>query len=193
MITATVLGAAALIATISDPGNGPAAAQEQPAPAATGGIAFRIASANAGIVDSGALKGRPYGVFFGFTHCPEICPITLFGMSKALKALGPGIKDFRLFFVTVDPERDIAAILREYMANFDPRIEALVPSPAELARLAHALNATYRKEPMPDGGYAMSHPVEVYLVNREGKLVNNTFFGDYPKQRLALLRSLIEE
>ncbi len=101
---------------------------------------FRLASANGGVVDSQDLAGKPYAVFFGFTRCPEVCPTTMAEMSAALTELGDEGKDLRVFFVTVDPERDTAEFLKDYLSSFDPRIEALVPTAEELAaRLDHLL------------------------------------------------------
>jgi protein SCO1/2 len=188
----TVLGTAAVLATLSlHHGLKSQTLEDKPSEAATIGVSFRLASSNGGTIDSETLKGTPYGLFFGFTHCPEICPTTLYEMSKALKELGPEAKDFRVFFVTVDPERDTAAKLKDYLGNFDPRIEALVPTAGQLSQIAKAFNAVYEKVPTSDGSYTMGHTVTVYLVNRDGKLVDETFFGDYPEQRLAKLRKLI--
>ncbi len=109
------------------------------------GAPFKLASSNGGVVDSESLKGKPYGMFFGFTHCPEVCPTTLYDMSTAYKDLGDQAKDFRLLFVTVDPERDTLPVVKDYLSNFDPRIEGLVPTTDELPGLAKAFHIYYKK------------------------------------------------
>ena len=152
---------------------------------------FRLASSNGGVVDSEELKGKPYGVFFGFTHCPEVCPTTLYQMTKALTAIDDGGKDFRLFFITVDPERDTAAMLKDYLSNFDPRIEALVPTPGELTKVAKEFRAIYEKVPGSDGEYTMNHTATVYLMNCEGKLLSTISYDETPGDRIAKLGQLL--
>jgi protein SCO1/2 len=152
---------------------------------------FRLASANGGVVDRGDLAGKPYGIFFGFSHCPDVCPTTMYEMSKALKELGDEAKDFRLFFVTVDPERDTAAKLKDYLANFDPRIEALVPAPDELPEIAKAFRIVYEKVPTSDGGYTMNHSAGILLFARDGRFKSTIAFDEAPENRIAKLRNLL--
>lgn len=152
---------------------------------------FKLASANGGIVDSEELRGHPYGVFFGFTHCPEVCPTTLYEMSETLKQMGDEAKDFRLFFITVDPERDTAALLKDYVGNFDPRMEGLVPTPEELKAVAKSFRAYYDKQPTSDGSYTMSHTAMIYLMDRDGQFVTVIPYGDTPEGRLDKMRKLL--
>jgi protein SCO1/2 len=153
---------------------------------------FRLAAAKGGMVDSADLLGKPYGVFFGYTHCPEVCPTTMFEMSKALTTLGDEAKDFRLFFITVDPERDTAQMLKDYLSNFDPRMEALVPSMTELPIAAKAFRAIYNKVPTSDGSYTMDHTATVFLMGRDGKLFGTIRYGEKPDDRAAKLRRLMK-
>jgi protein SCO1 len=153
---------------------------------------FALASSKGGTVNSSDLVGQPYGVFFGFTHCPEVCPTTMYEMSKTLKELGGQAKDFRLFFITVDPERDTAAKLADYLANFDPRIEALVPSMEQLPQVAKAFRAFYAKVPTSDGGYTMDHTATLYLMGRDGRFAGTIAFGEKPEVRLEKLRKLLK-
>lgn len=151
---------------------------------------FRLASARGGTVDSADLLGKPYGVFFGYTHCPEVCPTTMYEMSKALTTVGGEAKDFRLFFITVDPERDTAPVLADYLANFDPRMEALVPTMEELPAIAQKFRAIYQKVPTSDGSYTMDHTATVFLMGRDGKLVSTVGYNESPENRVAKLRKL---
>jgi len=164
---------------------------QQIAAVADVGGPFRLASVKGGVVDSKDLAGKPFGVFFGFTHCPEVCPTTMYEMSAALAKLGDEARDFRLFFITVDPERDTADFLKDYLANFDPRIEALVPTPEELAKIARDYRAFYAKVNTSDGGYTMDHTATVYLMDRQGKLASTLYFGEAEEPRLKKLRSLL--
>ncbi|MFT3987666.1 SCO family protein [Aestuariivirga sp.] len=152
---------------------------------------FRLASSRGGDVDSKDLHGKPYGIFFGFTHCPEVCPTTLYEMSHVLGVLGSDAKDFRLFFVTVDPERDTAPILKDYLSNFDPRIEALVPTPEQLPRIARDFRIFYQKVPDSDGGYTMDHTATLFLMGRDGKLVSTIAYGEEEQSRITKIRKLM--
>jgi protein SCO1/2 len=181
------LGVAAILAAILLYGYGAKA----PDGASVVGGPFKLASANGRIVDTEALKGHPYGVFFGFTHCPEVCPTTLYDMAATLAQLGDEAKDFRLYFITVDPERDTVAVLKDYVGNFDPRIEALVPTPEELKQVAQSFRAYYDREPTSDGSYTMNHTAMVYLMDRDGKFAGIVSYGEKPEMRLDKLRKLL--
>jgi protein SCO1/2 len=152
---------------------------------------FRLASSKGGVVDSRDLKGKPYAMFFGFTHCPEVCPTTLYEMSTALAGLGDTAADFRVFFVTVDPERDTVEKMRDYIANFDPRMEALVPTPDELQKIAKDFRVYFAKVPTSDGSYTMDHTATVYLMNAEGRLASTIAYGEKAETREAKLRKLL--
>jgi protein SCO1/2 len=152
---------------------------------------FRLVSSNGGVVDSADLAGKPYGVFFGFTHCPEVCPTTLYEMSSALKELGDGAEEFRLFFITVDPERDTPAFIKDYLANFDPRIEGLVPALDQLPQVAKKFRAFYEKVPTSDGEYTMNHTATVYLMDRQGRLASTLGFNETKEMRMTKLRKVV--
>lgn len=164
-----------------------------PSPPATSQIGgpFRLASSNGGVVDSEDLAGKPYGVFFGFTHCPEVCPTTLYEVSSALTELGDEAKEFRLFFITVDPERDTPDFVQNYLANFDPRIEGLVPTMDELPGVAKSFRAFYEKVPTSDGEYTMNHTATVYLMDRQGQFAGTLGFDEASEMRITKLRKLV--
>lgn len=152
---------------------------------------FVLASSKGGTLDSASLAGHPYAVFFGYTHCPEVCPTTLYEMSSTLDRLGAAAKDFRVFFITVDPERDTAALLADYLSNFDPRIEGLVPTPAELQSLASNFRIYYARQPDSSGGYTMDHTAMVFLMGADGKFSGTIAFGEAAEMREAKLRRLL--
>lgn len=155
------------------------------------GAPFKLASSQGGEVDSATLKGKPYGIFFGFTHCPEVCPTTMSDMTETLKQLGDEGKDFRLFFITVDPERDSTATLKDYISNFDPRISALVPTLAELPALAKAFRIIYEKVPTSDGSYTMNHTASILLYDKQGEFFGTIAYGEKPEVRVQKLKRLI--
>jgi len=117
------------------------------------------------------LKGKPSLIFFGFTHCPDICPTTLFEVSEILGALGEEAARVNALFVTVDPERDDAAQLKLYLSSFHPVLRGLTGSPENIAAMLKAYRVYSRKVPLKDGGYTMDHTALVYLLDREGRFV----------------------
>lgn len=163
------------------------------APAVTIGGPFKLAATSGETVDSAALKGHPFAVFFGFTHCPEVCPTTLYEMSNALGKLGDDAKDFKVFFITVDPECDTTDFMRSYLTSFDPRIIGLRPTPEELAQVAKSYRVFYERVATSDGDYTMNHTALVYLMDRQGKFVGTLDYEENPDTRLVKLRRLLKE
>ena len=155
------------------------------------GAPFKLSSTKGGEVDSASLKGKPYGLFFGFTHCPEVCPTTLNDMSVAMKELGEPAKNFRLFFVTVDPDRDTQDVMRDYISNFDPRIEGLVPTDQELVKVTHDFHIYYKKVATSDGGYTMDHTATLFLFGADGKLKSTVSFDEDKDARMEKLKNLL--
>jgi protein SCO1/2 len=142
-----------------------------PQAAAIGGP-FRLTDQNGATVSDQDFKGRPFLVFFGFTHCPEICPTTLFEVSEILRKLGPDAERVRAVFITVDPERDTPGALKEYLSSFDPRLSALTGDPAAIAAVAKAYRVYVKKVPLDEGDYTMDHTAIVYLMDKEGRFVS---------------------
>ena len=157
------------------------------------GAPFKLVAAREGkILDSKDLIGSPYGLFFGYTHCPEVCPTTISDMSAALAELGDKAKDFRLFFITIDPERDTAVAMNDYLSNFDSRIEALVPTPEELPKLAKDFHVFYESIPSEDGNYTMNHTALVFLFNAKGNFSSTIAYDETKANRLAKLQKLLD-
>src|SRR5882672_8702161 len=109
-----------------------------PAPIAVSAVGgpFKLVDQNAKPITDQDFKGEPFLVFFGFTHCPDVCPTTLFEVSEIFRALGPDADRVRAIFFTVDPERDTPASLKEYMSSFDPRLSGLTGSLEDTAAVA---------------------------------------------------------
>src|SRR5437016_8155863 len=119
-------------------------------PAAIGG-AFRLTDQNGKAVTEQDLKGRPFLVFFGFTHCPDVCPTTLFDVSEVLRALGPDVDRTRALFITVDPERDTPRVMKDYLSSFGPHLSGLTGDHADIAAVAKAYRVYFKKVPQEDG------------------------------------------
>jgi protein SCO1/2 len=150
--------------------SGPMSAPSSPQTAAIGGP-FRLTDQNGGTVTEQDFKGAPFLVFFGFTHCPEICPTTLFEVSEILRKLGPDAARVRVAFVTVDPERDTPAALKDYLSSFDPHMLGLTGDPAAIAAVAKAYRVYYKKVPL-EHDYTMDHTAIVYLMDKDGRFVS---------------------
>ncbi len=118
------------------------------------------------------LRRRPFAVVFGFTHCPDVCPTTLLHLKTLLDDLGPVAKAFPVLLVTVDPERDTAAVLAPYVTSIDERIVGLTGSAIEIEAAAHAFNAFYEKQAPVNGRYSVDHTTRVYLMDAFGLLAD---------------------
>ncbi|MFO1114271.1 MAG: SCO family protein [Beijerinckiaceae bacterium] len=152
---------------------------------------FRLKSHIGETIDSVALKGHPYAVFFGFAGCPEVCPTTMLDMQRLLDRMGPPAQNFRVYFVSVDPERDTPEMLRYFLASFAPYIVGLTGTPAEIAGMAKSFGAYYRKVPTTGGDYTMDHSAFVYLMDATGNYVESIGYQEPEDRALAKLRALL--
>jgi protein SCO1/2 len=133
-------------------------------------------------------KGQPFLVFFGFTHCPDICPTTLFEVSEVLEALGPDAKRVSALFVTVDPERDRPEKMKDYLSSFNPRLRGLSGDTAAIAAMEKTFRVYAKKIPLQDGDYTMDHSAIVYLMDKDGRFVAPFNLKRKPEEAAADLR-----
>jgi protein SCO1/2 len=161
-----------------------------PQPSAIGGP-FRLVDQSGNAVTQEDLKGKPSLIFFGFTHCPDICPTALFDMSQVYKALGRDGDRVAAFFVTVDPERDTPDVLKEYLSSFDPRLRGLTGDPASVAAMEKAYRVYSKKVPLEAGGYTMDHTALVYLMDKQGRFVAPFNLKRKPDESAAELRRFL--
>ena len=140
------------------------------APAAIGGP-FQMTDQTGRPVTEKSLQGRPTLILLGFTHCPDICPKSLFEISEVLRAMGNEADRVNAYFVSVDPERDNSAALKDYLSSFDPHLKGLTGDSDAVAKMLSAFRVYARKVPLKDGDYTMDHTALVYLMDRDGKFV----------------------
>jgi protein SCO1/2 len=148
---------------------GPGGRTIVPTASAVGGP-FELVDQNGKTVTQQDLRGKPFLVFFGFTHCPDVCPTTLFEVSEVLRALGPDADRVGALFVTVDPERDTPDKLKDYLSSFDPHLRGLTGDQTAVAAMLKAYRVYARKVPQDDG-YTMDHYAGIYLMDKNGQFV----------------------
>lgn len=114
-------------------------------------------------------RGKAVVLFFGFTHCPDVCPTTLAEVAGAVKELGPDAKRVQVLFVTVDPERDTPELLRRYVTAFDPSFLGLYGDAAATQRTAKEFKVYYEKRKSGES-YSMDHSAQTYVLDPRGRL-----------------------
>jgi protein SCO1/2 len=137
------------------------------------------------------LMGRPSMVFFGFTHCPDVCPTTLSDITGWLEALGADAERLNVAFITVDPARDTAAAMAEYVGYFHPAIRGWTGPEEQIARAAEGFRVTYERVPTEGGDYTMNHTASVFLFDTAGRFVSTIDYHEprdfaVPKIRRAM-------
>lgn len=164
---------------------------QQSSPTVQIGGPFELATHDGGTLSDQDLVGQPFAVFFGFTHCPDVCPTTLWEMSEALKELGPDAEKLKVLFISVDPARDTPEFLASYLQSFDPRIVGLTGSEEEIAEVGTAYRAYWEKVPTEGGDYTMNHTASVYLMDAKGRFFGTIAYGEQQSIRMEKLRKLL--
>ena len=150
----------------------------------TFGGPFTLTGSDGKPFSSAKLNGKPYAIFFGFTHCPDVCPVTLQRLAR-LRQQAPD-HPFEILFVTVDPERDGPAEVGKYAELFNTPIIGLTGSPAQIVQMKRQFGIYSKKSPLPGGDYTVDHTSTVLLFDGKGHFVATIA----PKNRTVLrLRS----
>ncbi|MEO8746805.1 MAG: SCO family protein, partial [Rhodanobacter sp.] len=114
--------------------------------------------------------GKVVLLYFGYTHCPDVCPLTLANLHAVMQRLGPLASGAQILFVSVDPSRDTPKILHSYVTAFDPHIVGLTGSPRAIERLTKDYRAAFSREPsQANGEYEVTHSAGIYIFDRQGK------------------------
>ncbi len=132
-------------------------------------------------------RGKVVTVFFGFTHCPDVCPTTLGEMAMVMKELGADAGRLQVLFVTVDPARDTPEVLKRYVPAFHPGFLGLTGSADDIARTAKEFKIFYQKQTLPGGSYSMDHSAGTYILDGQGRL---RLFASYGAGAPALLHDI---
>ncbi|KFC61338.1 Cytochrome oxidase biogenesis protein Sco1/SenC/PrrC, putative copper metallochaperone [Devosia sp. LC5] len=168
----------------------------QPGSAATasagfGGGTYSLVDQRGRPVDQTMFQGHPSALFFGFTHCPEVCPTTMAEMSTWFEALGDEGKNLQAYFVTVDPERDTPEILGDYVSWVSDRITGVTGSPEEIAKIVKAWGVYAAKVPLEGDDYTMDHTASVFLLDTKGEFQGTIAYGEDSATAIGKLRNLL--
>ena len=158
-----------------------------PASSAIGGP-FKLIDQNGNQLTDSDIKGRPFLVFFGYTHCPDVCPTTLFDVSEVMRALGTDADRTGALFITVDPERDTPVVIKDYLSSFDPHLRGATGDRAAIDAAEKAYRVYAKKVPTDNGDYTMDHTALVYLMDKQGRFVAPFNLKRRPEDAAADLR-----
>jgi protein SCO1/2 len=168
LVAVLLLGAAVLLGYRALQGSWPWTPPGTAAVAQIGGP-FTLVGGDGQTVTDRSFPGKWLLVFFGYTHCPDVCPTTLSDLAQALDQLGPEADRLQPLFVTVDPERDTPQVMHDYVASFGNRIVGLTGSAAQIAAAAKAYRVYYAKHP-EGSDYSMDHSAILYVMRPDGSL-----------------------
>ncbi|MBX6328520.1 MAG: SCO family protein [Pseudolabrys sp.] len=152
---------------------------------------FRLVDQDNRPITDADFKGKPFLVFFGYTHCPDICPTTLFEISEVLRAMGGDADRAAALFITVDPDRDTPPVLKDYLSNFDPHLRGATGSRDALAAVEKEFRVYAKKVPTGNGDYSMDHSAIVYLMDKDGRFVAPFNLKRSPEQAAAELKKYL--
>jgi protein SCO1 len=186
---ATIASIAALVTAVTVFSLTPPPAKQQAESVPIGGP-FELLDQDGTKVTDKTFAGKASVIFFGYTSCPDACPTTLSDLSAWLNAIGRDADKLNVLFISVDPERDTPAHLKEYLSSFDPRIRGLTGTEEQVAAVTKAYRAYYKRISLEDGDYAMDHTAVIYLMDRAGKFVNPISLRTDDKVAIERLRQL---
>jgi len=136
-------------------------------------------------------RGKVVTVFFGFTHCPDVCPTTLAELAQVMKELGADANQLQVLFVTVDPERDTQKLLAQYVPSFHPDFIGLYGDRDATARAAKEFKIYYNQQPAKGGSYSVDHSAGTFILDRGGRLRLYAQYGQGPAALLHDIRLLL--
>jgi protein SCO1/2 len=161
------------------------------------GVPFTLVSQSGQPITEQALRGKPTALFFGFTHCPEVCPTTLFELNGWMDKVDPKGDKLQAYFVTVDPERDTPEIMNEYVSNVSKRITGISGPPEKIADVIKGFRVYAKKVPVdekdPNGDYTMDHTASVFLLDSAGRFSGTIAYGENPDTAVKKLENLVRK
>lgn len=159
------------------------------------GVPFELTDQNGAKITEAAMRGKPTALFFGFTHCPEVCPTTLWELNAWMEEVDPNGDKLNGVFVSVDPERDTPEILGDYVSSVSNRIIGITGEPEAVFEAVRGYNIFYRKVPLdakdPEGDYTMDHTASVILLDKDGRFEGTIAYGENPETAVKKLQNLL--
>ncbi|MEM7215106.1 MAG: SCO family protein [Pseudomonadota bacterium] len=156
------------------------------------GSPFNLVSHTGAPLTQANLEGRRHAIFFGFTHCPDICPATLLQAAGWMKDLGPDSDKIDFYFFSVDPERDTPEIMNDYVNAFDPRIIGVTGSPEEMTKTLKGYKVYAKRVDLDEDDYTMDHSAFVMLFRTDGSFQGTISFDENTDTAIAKLKRLVE-
>jgi protein SCO1/2 len=160
------------------------------------GVPFTLVAQGGQPITEEALRGKPTALFFGYTHCPDVCPTTLFELDGWLKKVDPDGSKLKAYFVTVDPDRDTPDILSQYVSNVSQRIVGISGPPDKVMDMVKGFRVYAKKVPLdandPNGDYTMDHSASVFLLDSAGRFAGTIAYQENPDTAVQKLENLIK-
>jgi protein SCO1/2 len=189
---AAVCAAALLSLAGCQPAPQPPAFQATDITGATFGRDFKLTDHNGRVRSLADFRGRVVALFFGYTHCPDVCPTTLSDFAAALRQLGPQARQVQVIFVTLDPQRDTPALLKQFVPAFDPSFLGMYTDPGTLERLAKEYKVVYQKTSVKAADdYLIDHSAGTYVYDQKGNLRLLVPYGSKPDAIAHDLKALL--
>lgn len=158
-----------------------------------GGGTYALLDQHGEPIDQTMLVGHPSLLFFGYTHCPDVCPTTMGEMAGWFQELGDDAGNLKAYFVTVDPQRDTPEVLGDYVSWVSDRITAVTGKPEEIDKIVKAWGAVAEKVDGEGGDYTMNHTASVYLINAKGEFEGTIAYGESQDTAVAKIRKLLQK
>lgn len=172
--------------------------QKLPSPFKASDVSSKYAQADFNLNDASGkpvslkdFRGKVVVLFFGYTHCPQICPTTLAELAQVMHMLDKDADKVQVLFVTLDPERDTRELLAQYPPAFYPTFKGLSGNSMATSRAAQAFDVTYEKHPNKNGGYELDHSAGTYLIAPDGKRVLLSPYGQRAEFLVQDIRLLL--
>ncbi|WP_299934956.1 SCO family protein [uncultured Nitratireductor sp.] len=157
------------------------------------GVPFELVDQDGNTITEAAFRDGPTVVFFGFTHCPEVCPTTLFELDGYLEELGEEGEEIEPYFVSIDPERDTPEVMKTYLSNFSDRITGITGDPEKVAAMAKGFSIYVRKVELEGGDYTMDHTASILLLDSDGDFFGTIAYEENRDTAIAKLKRLANE
>ncbi|WP_026330781.1 cytochrome oxidase assembly protein Sco [Agrobacterium sp. 10MFCol1.1] len=160
------------------------------------GVPFELTAQNGQPITEKAFQGKPTALFFGFTHCPEVCPTTLFELNGWMEKVDPAGDKLQAYFVSVDPERDTPELMQQYVSNVSKRITGITGPADKIAETLKGYRIYAKKVPVddkdPNGDYTMDHTASVILLDANGRFSGTIAYGENPDVAEQKLQNLLK-